>query len=100
MAKGPGPAQRKAPARPPLRQGTTEPGGHGPAAKPGQTTPVQTTGPRVPSRPATGTTAGRSPNGQPPMSPDYQAPEPGPRPKVTAPIPDHTRPRTHEERNA
>jgi len=77
------------------------------AAKPAKAKPVQTGGARHPARPGTQTAAQRAakspdaPDGLPPFAePQQAAPEPGPRPTVTAPIPDHTRPRTHAERNA
>ena len=84
-----------------------------PAAKPGKgqdgaAGPVQTEGARHPGRPATQTAALGAAKSGGSVPPDYAdgiprsatAPPPGPRPAVTAPLPEHTRPRTHAERNA
>lgn len=65
--------------------------------------PRQAGGARHPARPGTQTAAQRaakSPDSVPQEPQQQAAPDPGPRPAVTAPIPDHTRPRTHAERNA
>ena len=87
-------------ARKPAKPAAMQPG----KSQDGGTAPVQTEGARHPARPATQTAtqrAGKSGDGLPPFeTPQSAAPEPGPRPTATAPLPDHTRPRTHAERNA